>query len=423
MVKLLAKIFIKNPAEYTNPLVRKAYGTLCSVLGICLNVLLFAGKYAAGAISGSIAITADAFNNLSDAGASAISLLGFRLSGKKPDPDHPFGHGRIEYISGLAVAALIIVMGVELLISSVEKIMSPEPVEAGLLPAAILLASILVKLYMFAYNRAVGKKISSSAMAATGTDSLSDSIATAVVLLSMGASWLFKVNIDGWAGAAVAVFILFAGYGVAKDTLSPLLGQAPDPKLVQSIEDIVMSSDAVLGMHDLIVHDYGPGRMMISLHAEVDAAATFSSSTTASTPLSAGSRPRSAATRRYTWIPSRPTTSRFVPSAPLSKKRSAMSRGCAASTISVLSWGRATPTSSSTSLWIPASERHPRSSGVSSAEPSRSACRITSPLSPSIPPLFFEGERIKKHLIGRKDAAGEVFFQSASGYFFFLLCS
>lgn len=270
MVKLLSKLFIKNPTEYTDPSVRKAYGTLCSLLGIFLNVLLFAGKYAAGAISGSIAITADAFNNLSDAGASAISLLGFRLSGKKPDPDHPFGHGRIEYISGLAVAALIVIMGVELLISSVEKILSPEPVEVGLLPAAILLASILVKLYMFAYNCSVGKKISSSAMAATGADSLSDSVATAVVLLSMGVSWLFEVNIDGWAGAAVAVFILFAGYGVAKDTLSPLLGQAPDPELVKSIEEIVMSSDAVIGMHDLVVHDYGPGRMMISLHAEVD---------------------------------------------------------------------------------------------------------------------------------------------------------
>ena len=248
MVKLLSKLFIKNPTEYADPLVRKAYGTLCSLLGIFLNVLLFAGKYAAGAISGSIAITADAFNNLSDAGASAISLLGFRLS----------------------VAALIVVMGVELLISSVDKILSPEPVEVGLLPAAILLASILVKLYMFAYNCSVGKKISSSAMAATGADSLSDSVATAVVLLSMGVSWLFKVNIDGWAGAAVAVFILFAGYGVAKDTLSPLLGQAPDPELVKSIEEIVMSSDAVIGMHDLVVHDYGPGRMMISLHAEVD---------------------------------------------------------------------------------------------------------------------------------------------------------
>lgn len=270
MVKLLARIFIKEPTAYGNAATRKAYGTLCSLLGIFLNVLLFAGKYAAGVISGSIAITADAFNNLSDAGASAISLLGFRLSGKKPDPDHPFGHGRIEYISGLAVAALIIVMGVELLISSVEKIVTPEPVEAGLLPAAILLVSILVKLYMFAYNRAIGKKISSSAMSATGADSLTDSIATAVVLVSMGVSAVLDVNIDGWAGAAVAVFILLAGYGVAKDTLSPLLGQAADPELVGDIERIVMASGTVLGMHDLVIHDYGPGRRMISLHAEVD---------------------------------------------------------------------------------------------------------------------------------------------------------
>ena len=270
MVDLLSKIFIKNRTEYGNAAVRKAYGTLCSVLGIFLNVLLFAGKYAAGVISGSIAITADAFNNLSDAGSSAISLLGFRLSGKKPDPHHPFGHGRIEYISGLAVAIMIVVMGVELFMSSVRKIAAPTPVEIGLLPAAILLVSILVKVYMFAYNRSIGRKISSAAMAATGTDSLSDSIATAVVLLSMGVSYLFDVNIDGYAGVLVALFILYAGADVARDTLSPLLGQAPDPELVSKIEELVMSSPAVIGMHDLVVHDYGPGRLMISLHAEVD---------------------------------------------------------------------------------------------------------------------------------------------------------
>lgn len=270
MVTFLSKLFIKNAGDYSNPVVRKAYGSLCSLLGIFLNVLLFAGKYAAGVISGSIAITADAFNNLSDAGSSAISLLGFRLSGKRPDPDHPFGHGRIEYISGLAVAVMIIVMGVELLIGSVEKIKTPEPVEVGLLPASILLASICVKVYMCIYNRSVGKKIGSTAMIATGTDSLSDSVATAVVLLSMGVAYLFDVNIDGYAGVLVALFILFAGYNVAKDTLSPLLGQAPEPELVENIEKLVMSSGAVVGMHDLVVHDYGPGRLMISLHAEVD---------------------------------------------------------------------------------------------------------------------------------------------------------
>ena len=270
MVSLLSKIFIKNRDDVTDPAVRKAYGSLCSALGIVLNVLLFAGKYIAGAVSGSIAITADAFNNLSDAGSSAISLVGFHLSSKKPDLDHPFGHGRLEYISGLCVAALILVMGVELLISSVQKIITPEPVETGLLPAAILIVSIAVKVYMSAYNRSVGKKISSSAMQATAADSLSDSIATTVVLISMGVSYFFDVNIDGYAGVLVALFILWAGIGVARDTLSPLLGQAPDPGLVQRIEDIVMGREEIIGMHDLVVHDYGPGRLMISLHAEVD---------------------------------------------------------------------------------------------------------------------------------------------------------
>ena len=270
MVSLLSKIFIKNRDDVTDPAVRKAYGSLCSAFGIVLNVLLFAGKYIAGSVSGSIAITADAFNNLSDAGSSAISLVGFHLSSKKPDLDHPFGHGRLEYISGLCVAALILVMGVELLISSVQKIITPEPVEMGLLPAAILIVSIGVKVYMSIYNRSVGKKISSSAMMATATDSLSDSIATTVVLLSMAASYFFDVNIDGYAGVLVALFILWAGIGVAKDTLSPLLGQAPNPELVQKIEDIVLSREEIIGMHDLVVHDYGPGRLMISLHAEVD---------------------------------------------------------------------------------------------------------------------------------------------------------
>ena len=270
MMKLLARLFIKNSGDTADPAVRMAYGRLCGIVGIALNLLLFALKYFAGVVSGSIAITADAFNNLSDAGSSAISLLGFRLSGKKPDPHHPFGHGRIEYISGLAVAIMIVVMGVELFMSSVRKIAAPTPVEIGLLPAAILLVSILVKVYMFAYNRSIGKKISSAAMAATGTDSLSDSIATAVVLLSMGVSYLFDVNIDGYAGVLVALFILYAGADVARDTLSPLLGQAPDPELVSKIEELVMSSPAVIGMHDLVVHDYGPGRLMISLHAEVD---------------------------------------------------------------------------------------------------------------------------------------------------------
>lgn len=270
MISILSKLFIKDRDNVKDACVRRAYGTLCGVLGICLNVLLFALKYFAGAISGSIAITADAFNNLSDAGSSVITLAGFSLAGKKPDSGHPFGHGRMEYIAGLAVSAVIIVMGVELGRSSILKIIHPEPVQGGLLPALILAASICVKLYMAVYNRAVGRKISSTAMSATATDSLADAAATTVVLISMGISHFTSVNIDAYAGVAVAAFIVYAGIGAAKDTLSPLLGQAPDSDFVNQITEIAMSHPEIRGIHDLIVHDYGPGRVIISLHAEVD---------------------------------------------------------------------------------------------------------------------------------------------------------
>lgn len=270
MLSILIKIFIPGGREPGSPEQRGAYGTLCGIYGIFLNLLLFAGKYFAGLLSGSVAITADAFNNLSDAGSSVISLLGFVFAGKKPDTGHPFGHGRIEYLAGLGISLIIILMGVELGKSSFEKILHPEPIQPGLLPALILLASIAVKLYMSAYNRKIGKKINSASMQATAADSLSDSAATAVVLLSMGVSWLFKVNIDGYAGLAVAGFIIYAGYGAAKDTLSPLLGQAPDGELVRAIEETVLAHEEVIGIHDLIVHDYGPGRLMVSLHAEVN---------------------------------------------------------------------------------------------------------------------------------------------------------
>ena len=275
MISLLARLFIKNYRDYENVEVRRAYGTLCGGFGIFLNILLFIGKYFAGTLSGSIAIVADSFNNLSDAGSSLITLLGFRLAGKKPDPGHPYGHGRIEYISGFAVSFLILLMGFELAKSSLEKILTPEPVQAGWLPAAILAASICVKVYMFLYNRAVGKKIASSAMAATATDSLSDSIATAVVALSMLIAHFFHVNIDGWAGMLVACFILYAGFNAAKDTLAPLLGQAPDPDFVQRVTDIVMAHPEVINIHDLVVHDYGPGRKMVTLHTEVDGKGDF----------------------------------------------------------------------------------------------------------------------------------------------------
>ena len=275
MISILSRLFIRNHKNYEDPGVRQSYGMLCGLVGICLNILLFAGKYFAGTLSGSIAIVADSFNNLSDAGSSLVTLLGFRLAGKKPDPDHPYGHGRIEYISGLIVSFLILLMGFELAKSSLQKILSPEPMQAGWLPAVILIASICVKVYMFLYNRAIGRKIDSAAMSATATDSLSDSIATFVVLLSMGVAHFFHVNIDGYAGMLVALFILYAGLNAAKDTVAPLLGQAPDADFVQRVNDIVMAHPEVLGIHDLVVHDYGPGRKMVTLHTEVDGKGDF----------------------------------------------------------------------------------------------------------------------------------------------------
>ena len=271
MIALLAKKFIPNAENVADPAVRRAYGVLCGVVGICFNVLLFALKLAAGALAGSIAITADAFNNLSDAGASVVTLLGFKLAGQTPDPEHPFGHGRLEYISGLIVSMVILLMSFELAKSAVDKIFHPEAVEFSLLTLAILLASILVKLYMYLYNRAVGKKLGSAAMQATAADSLSDCAATAAVLAATLIGHFTSWQIDGWCGIVVAALVLLAGVRAAQETVSPLLGQPPEPEFVQRIEGIVMSSPSVQGIHDLIVHDYGPGRVMISLHAEVPA--------------------------------------------------------------------------------------------------------------------------------------------------------
>ena len=271
MTELLARWFIPHRDNTADGAVRRAYGTLCGAVGIGLNVLLFIGKFFAGQLSGSIAVTADAFNNLSDAGSSAVTLLGFRLAGKKPDPDHPFGHGRIEYISGLIVAGLILLMGVELAKSSFDKILHPEEVTFSALALVILAVSVAAKLYMWHYNRRIGGKIRSAAMEATASDSLSDAAATSAVLLAMLIGRWTGLAVDGYVGMVVALFILFSAYKAAKETLSPLLGQAPDPELVQHIRDIVEEHDTVVGIHDLVVHDYGPGRQMVSLHAEVPA--------------------------------------------------------------------------------------------------------------------------------------------------------
>ena len=271
MISLLARLFIKPDPARTQPETRSAYGVPCRTVGSSLNALLFAGKFLAGTLSGSIAVTADAFNNLSDAGSSFVTLVGFQLAGQKPDSQHPFGHGRMEYVSGLAVAVLILLMGVELGKSSIDKILRPEPVDSSPLVFAILCASILVKLYMFLYNRRLGKKLSSPAMEATAMDSLSDSVATAAVLLATVIGHFTDLLIDGWCGVLVAAFILWSGITAVKDTLDPLLGTPPTHELVQRIRDLVMEHTTILGIHDLIVHDYGPGRMMISLHAEVPA--------------------------------------------------------------------------------------------------------------------------------------------------------
>ena len=275
MIKLLAKIFIKNSENYTDQQVRSAYGYLCSAVGIVINVLLFGGKFLAGTLSGSVAVTADAFNNLSDAGSSAISLIGFRLASQKPDPGHPFGHGRFEYVASLIISMIIILMGFELGKDSVGKIIDPVAVEYSALTFAILGVSILAKFYMFVYNRAVGKKIDSSTLKATATDSISDTVSTFAVLVSAILATTMGVFIDGWVGLVVAGFIMFAGISSAKETIDSLLGTPPDEEFCKKIQDIVLSHEGMIGIHDMIVHNYGPGRVFISLHAEVPSDGNF----------------------------------------------------------------------------------------------------------------------------------------------------
>lgn len=272
MFGLLAGIFIKNRDKIEDSGVRRAYGLLSSVLGIVLNVLLFCGKYAAGMLTGSIAVMADAINNITDAGSSIVTLLGFKFAGSRPDDDHPFGHGRYEYIAGFVVSLAILLMGVEMAKSSVMKIINPTPVESSTAALIIMAAAILVKLYMFMYNRRIGVKLESAALKAVATDSISDCVATLVVLVTTLLSRFTRLSLDGWGGLAVAAFILYSGVNSAKDTLSPLLGKAPDRELVEKIEKIILAHPEVIGIHDLMVHDYGPGRLVISVHGEVSGA-------------------------------------------------------------------------------------------------------------------------------------------------------
>ncbi len=269
MISLLAKWFIKNHKEYKMDKVRSAYGTLSSIMGIFFNLLLFGGKYFAGVLSGSVAITADSFNNLSDAASSIVMLFGFRLSAKRADADHPYGHGRMEYITGMMVSFLVLFMGVELLRSSVDQILNPTAVTFDFLTAGILVTSVVVKLYMAFYNYSIAKKIGSSAVKAAATDSISDCFATGVVFVCMVVSHFTDLSLDGYCGALVSLFILYAGYSSIKETLGELLGKAPDPEFVKQIKETVLSHQEVIGIHDLLIHDYGPGRVLVSLHAEV----------------------------------------------------------------------------------------------------------------------------------------------------------
>lgn len=269
MIGWLVKIFIKDPDNVKDSKVRESYGVLSGAVGIFCNVCLFVLKFIAGIITGAVSISADAFNNLSDAGSSVITLAGFKMAGKPADTDHPYGHGRIEYMAGLGVSVAIIVMGVELFKQSVDRIINPEETVFSVLSVVILVGSICVKTWMAFFNYTLGKRIDSAAMKATATDSLSDCITTTVVLASVFVQYISGYNIDGYAGAVVALFVLYAGFGAAKDTIAPLLGKAPEQKLVSQIEDAVLEGGGVLGIHDMVIHDYGPGRVFASLHAEV----------------------------------------------------------------------------------------------------------------------------------------------------------
>ena len=269
MIRLLAKLFIKNNKDYKNQTVREKYGILCGGFGIFLNVILFALKFIFGTIAASVAMVADAFNNLSDAASSIVQILGFKLASKKPDSQHPFGHGRLEYVSGLAISFFILLMGFELIKSSITKLINPEPQNYNLFSILVMGFAILIKFYMYLYNHQIAKKIDSVTMEATAKDSFSDMISTSVVIVSIIISRFTNFPVDGIAGIIVGAFILKTGYEAAKDTIGPLLGNPPSKELVDEIEKELLKYKPIIGMHDLIVHDYGPGRMMISLHAEV----------------------------------------------------------------------------------------------------------------------------------------------------------
>ena len=272
MIKLLMNTCLPKGAAPTEPKTRSAAGRLSGIVGILCNLLLFGGKFLIGTVSGSVAITADAMNNLSDASSSLVTFLGFKLAEKPADEDHPYGHARFEYLSGLAVAVMIVVIGFELGKTSVNKILHPTAVAVSVPMVAVLLLSIGIKLWLSLFNTRLGRYIASTAILATAADSRNDCISTGAVLVAALAEYFTGWHLDGYMGLAVAVFILYSGWNLAKDTISPLLGESASPELQRQIADLVKAEEAVLGYHDLMVHDYGPGQRFGSLHIEMDQA-------------------------------------------------------------------------------------------------------------------------------------------------------
>ena len=274
MTELLVKLFVGQGSP-DSPDIRKKYGTLAGICGIILNIILCGVKLVAGIVTGAISVTADAVNNLSDAGSSVVTLFGARLATKRSDSEHPFGHGRIEYVAGLIVSFLIILLGFELFSSSISRLFNPIDVEFAWISVGILVFSILVKFWMWHFNRTLAKRISSTVLAATATDSLSDCISTSAVLIGLLLGRFFGIQVDGYIGIAVAVFIMISGIKSAKDTIDPLLGTPASREFIKGVRNTVMSFDDVIGMHDLIIHNYGPNLSILSLHAELPSSKSF----------------------------------------------------------------------------------------------------------------------------------------------------
>ncbi len=271
MVSILIKILVNDYNNTGDERVRRGYGVVCGTVGILLNIMLCCIKIFAGMLSGSVAVITDAINNLTDAGSSVVNVVGFKMAGRKPDTEHPFGHGRIEYVAGLIISIIIIVLGVELGKTSITRIIDPREIITSRTVFTVMEISIGVKIYMYLYNKKIGNKIQSVSLQAAALDSFTDAIATTAVLISIVIFEFTGVVVDGWCGLIVSVFIIYSGISSVKTTVDPLLGVKPDPEYVNIIEKFVMSQNNVLGMHDLVIHNYGPGRSMISLHVEVPA--------------------------------------------------------------------------------------------------------------------------------------------------------